>query len=58
MPINSDKPHLWKPDIAQSVDLYNDWFLRVPPDPTANKELSASKRSSILLKNHAWHRSI
>jgi hypothetical protein len=28
MPINSDKPHLWKADVAQSIDFYNDWFLR------------------------------
>ncbi len=31
MPINSDKPHLWKADIAQSIDFYNDWFLRFAP---------------------------
>ena len=23
MPVNADKPHLWKPDIALSVDFYN-----------------------------------
>ncbi|MBI2954646.1 MAG: hypothetical protein HYY30_10055 [Chloroflexi bacterium] len=27
MAVNSDKPHLWKQDIAESVDLYNDWFV-------------------------------
>lgn len=27
MLINADKPHLWKADVAQSVDFYNDWFL-------------------------------
>jgi hypothetical protein len=27
MGVNLDKPHLWKEDIARSVDLYNDWFL-------------------------------
>lgn len=31
MPVNSDKPHLWKTDIAQSVDLYNNWFLEFAP---------------------------
>lgn len=31
MPINSDKLHLWKADIAQSIDFYNDWFLRFAP---------------------------
>lgn len=27
MGINLDKPHLWKQDIIQSVDLYNTWFI-------------------------------
>jgi len=31
MPINSDKPHLWKADVAESIDFYNDWFLRFAP---------------------------
>jgi hypothetical protein len=31
MPINSDKPHLWKADVSASVDLYNDWFLAAAP---------------------------
>ncbi len=31
MPINSDKPHLWKADVAASVDLYNAWFLSAAP---------------------------
>jgi hypothetical protein len=31
MAVNRDKPDLWKPDIAQSVDMYNDWFMRFAP---------------------------
>ena len=31
MPVNSDKPHLWKADIVRSVDMYNDWFMRFAP---------------------------
>jgi hypothetical protein len=31
MPINSDKTPLWKADIAQSIDFYNDWFFRFGP---------------------------
>lgn len=31
MPINSDKPHLWKQDIQASVDLFNAWFKRFAP---------------------------
>jgi hypothetical protein len=31
MPVNRDKPDRWKADIAHSVDLYNDWFMRFAP---------------------------
>jgi hypothetical protein len=29
--INADKPHLWKTDIAASVDQFNEWFMRFAP---------------------------
>ncbi len=32
MPINSDKPHLWKADVEKSIDFYNDWFIRFAPE--------------------------
>ena len=32
MPINADKPHLWKGDVEQSIDFYNDWFIRFAPE--------------------------
>ena len=32
MPINADKPHLWKGDVEQSSDFYNDWFIRFAPE--------------------------
>lgn len=31
MPVNMDKPHLWKADVIRSVDFYNDWFMRFAP---------------------------
>ena len=31
MPVNADKTHLWKTDVARSVDFYNDWFMRFAP---------------------------
>ena len=31
MAINLDKPTQWKADIAQSVDMYNDWFMKFAP---------------------------
>jgi XamI restriction endonuclease len=31
MAVNLDKPHLWKADVAASVDMYNEWFMRFAP---------------------------
>jgi XamI restriction endonuclease len=31
MPVNLDKPHLWKRDVGASVDLYNEWFMQFAP---------------------------
>lgn len=31
MPVNLNKPELWKADIARSVDMYNDWFMKFAP---------------------------
>lgn len=31
MGVNLDKPHLWKADVVQSVDLYNEWFMQFAP---------------------------
>jgi hypothetical protein len=30
--INADKPHLWKADVAESVDRFNQWFMRFAPE--------------------------
>ena len=32
MTVNADKPRLWKADVEQSIDFYNDWFLRFAPE--------------------------
>jgi len=32
MSINLDKPGQWKTDIVQSVDMYNDWFMKFAPN--------------------------
>ncbi len=29
--INADKPHLWKADVAASVDQFNQWFMQFAP---------------------------
>lgn len=31
MQVNANKPERWKRDVAQSVDFYNDWFMRFAP---------------------------
>src|SRR5260370_19633071 len=31
MPINADKPHLWKADTRTSVDHFNQWFMKFAP---------------------------
>lgn len=30
--VNADKPHLWKADIAASVDQFNQWFMQFAPE--------------------------
>lgn len=32
MPVNLNKTHQWKADVALSVDMYNDWFINFAPD--------------------------
>lgn len=40
MPINLDKPHLWKADVNRSIDYYNDWFLRYAPGTYQDQRLA------------------
>lgn len=44
MPVNSDKPHLWKADVAASVDLYNNWFLKFGPKAYRETRLQTTGR--------------
>src|ERR1043166_7263342 len=43
MPINSDKPHLWKQDIQASVDLFNRWFMRFAPKAYRNTRVKVTE---------------
>ena len=43
MAVNLDKPHLWKEDIAQSVDMYNDWFLKFAPKAFRQTRVQTTK---------------
>ena len=43
MPVNLDKPQLWKADGLRSVDMYNDWFMRFAPVAFRTTRLQATK---------------
>ena len=53
MSINADKPHLWKADIAASVDLFNTWFLEFAPRAYRETRLQTTKQvEELLLLTH------
>lgn len=54
MGVNLDKPHLWKEDIARSVDLYNEWFLTFAPRTYREERVKATKhvQAMLLRTNH------
>lgn len=43
MPVNLDKPQQWKPDVAASVDMYNDWFMNFAPDAFRTTRVQTTK---------------
>jgi hypothetical protein len=43
MPVNLDKPHLWKQDTQASVDLYNKWFMKFAPKAFRDTRLQVTK---------------
>jgi hypothetical protein len=44
VPVNADKPHLWKPDIAQSVDFYNNWFMQFAPQAYRDTRIATTQQ--------------
>lgn len=46
-----DKPHLWKADVAHSVDFYNKWFMQFAPKAyrETRKETTAQVESALRL---------
>lgn len=42
--INADKPRLWKPDIAASVDQFNQWFIRFAPETFRNTRTTTTEK--------------
>ena len=47
--VNANKPHLWKGDIAASVDRFNDWFMRFAPDAFRSTRVLTTKRVTAAL---------
>jgi hypothetical protein len=41
--INADKPHLWKADIAASVDQFNQWFMQFAPEAFRSTRVEATE---------------
>lgn len=50
MPVNADKIHIWKADVAQSVDLYNDWFMKFAPSAYRSARVTATRDVEAALK--------
>lgn len=42
-PVNRDKPDRWKADIMQSVDMYNNWFMKFAPDAYRKTRIQTTK---------------
>lgn len=47
--INADKPHLWKADIAASVDRFNRWFIRFAPEAFRSTRLETTEHVKAAL---------
>lgn len=50
MAVNRDKPDRWKQDIVQSVDMYNDWFMRFAPEAYRTTRVETTKAVETTLK--------
>lgn len=49
MAVNRDKPDQWKEDILQSVDLYNDWFMKFAPKTFRETRVETTKQVKAAL---------
>lgn len=50
MLVNLNKPHLWKADIAQSIDFYNRWFMRFAPKAYRETRVQTTEQVTTALK--------
>jgi hypothetical protein len=51
--INADKPHLWKADIAASVDQFNQWFMQFAPQAFRSTRVKTTEhvKAALLATN-------
>jgi hypothetical protein len=49
MPVNRNKPDRWKADIAQSVDLYNSWFMEFAPKAFRDTRVETTRQVEAAL---------
>ena len=54
MGVNLDKPHLWKSDIMQSVDLYNAWFMNFAPKAFRETRALTAQKVRQALENTSY----
>ncbi len=47
--VNSDKPHLWKADIAASVDQFNQWFMHFAPQAFRSTRVTTTEHVKAAL---------
>ena len=51
MPVNLDKPQRWKADIAQSVDMYNQWFMNFAPNAFRDNRVKVTRDVQAALES-------
>ena len=51
MAINLDKPTQWKADIAKSVDMYNDWFMKFAPQAFRTTRIQTTQDVEATLRS-------
>jgi XamI restriction endonuclease len=50
MAVNRDKPDRWKADVAESVDMYNSWFMDFAPQAFRNTRIQVTEVVASTLK--------
>jgi hypothetical protein len=54
MPVNANHPEKWKSDIKDSVDFYNEWFIKFAPKAYRETRLKSTKQVQMALVQTAY----